>query len=165
MTTPLSARGWAAAPRLLAAWALVGYAGVHLVFAFFDWLLPGDGTIAGRSAGAGFTNLVVLAMPIVAVLLAVHVQPTLSQAKVITAVAVVEYAAILVFGLAALLIGVGAVGDGPYGNANRAFDSLGYFVLGAGRLALAAVAGLVSYQAFARSGGKFPVGIKWNTGG
>ena len=81
MTTPSSARGWTAQPRLLAAWALVGYAGLHLAFAFFDWLLPGDGNLADRSAGAGFTNLVVLAMPVVAVLLATQIQPTLPRAK------------------------------------------------------------------------------------
>ena len=165
MTTPSTARGWTAAPRQLAAWALVGYAGLYLAFAFFDWLLPGDGTIAERSAGAGFTNLVVLAMPVVAVLLAIQLQPTLPRAKTIVAVALVEYAAILLFGLFALLIGVGAIADGPYGNANRVFDALGYFVLGAGRLALAAVAALVAYQAFTRLGGALPVGIKWQTSG
>jgi hypothetical protein len=165
MTTPSTARGLTESPRLVAGWALVGYAGTHLAFAFFDWLLPGDGTIAERSAGANFTNLVVLAMPIVAVLLATQVQPTLPQAKTIVTVALVEYAAILLFGLIALLIGVGAVADGPYGNANRAFDVLGYFVLGTGRLVLAAVAGLATYQAFTRLGGALPVGIKWQTAG
>ncbi len=114
MTTPSTAPGWTEAPRLVAAWALVGYAGAYLAFAFFDWLLPGDGTIAERSAGANFTNLVVLAMPVVAVLLATHVQPTLPRAKTIVTVALIEYAAILLFGLLALLIGVGAVADGPY---------------------------------------------------
>ncbi len=165
MTTPSTARGWAAAPRMLAAWALVGYAGLHLAFAFFDWLLPGDRNIADRSADAGFTNLVVLAMPVVAVLLATQVQPTLQRGKAIVAVALVEYAAIVLFGLFALLIGVGAIADGPYGNANRAFDALGYFVLGIGRLALAGVGVLVTYQAFTRLGGALPVGIKWQTTG
>jgi hypothetical protein len=165
MTTPSSARGWSASPRMLAAWALVGYAGLYLVFAFFDWMLPGDGDLADRSAGAGFTNLAVLAMPVVAVLLATQVQPTLARAKTIIAVALVEYAAILLFGVFALLIGVGAISDGPFGSANRTFDVLGYFVLGAGRLALAAVAGLVAYQAFTRLGGALPVGIKWQRSG
>jgi hypothetical protein len=163
MTTPVSARGWASSPRLLAGWALVGYAAVYLVFAFFDWVLPGDGTLTGRSAGAGFTSLTIIAMPVIAVLLATHVQPTLSQAKVIAAVAVAECAAILVFGVLALLIGVGAVADDTNATANDAFDVLAYFALGLGRLALAAVAGLVSYQAFAKLGGRVPVGINWRT--
>jgi hypothetical protein len=165
MTTPSTARGWTEAPRLVAGWALVGYAGAHLAFAFLDWLLPGDGAIAERSAGASFTNLVVLAMPVVAVLLATQVQPTLPRAKTIVTVALIEYAAIVLFGLVAWLIGVGAVADGPYGNANRAFDVLGYFVLGAGRLVLAGVAGLVTYRAFTHLGGTLPVGIKWQTAG
>jgi hypothetical protein len=40
-----------------------------------------------------------MAMPVVAVLLAVHVAPVLSHAKLITAVALVEYAASVVFGV------------------------------------------------------------------
>ncbi len=167
MTTPSTARGWTAAPRLVAAWALVGYAGLYLAFAFVDWLLPGDGTFAERSwsATAGVTNLALLAMPVVAVLLATQVQPTLPQAKTTAAVALVEYAAIVLFGLVTLLIGVGAISNQPSGNANRAFDTLAYFVLGTGRLALAAVGGLVAYQAFTRLGGALPVGIKWQTSG
>jgi hypothetical protein len=155
MTTPSTARGWTEAPRLVAAWALVGYAGAHLAFAFFDWLLPSNDTMAERSAGANFTNLVELAMPVVAVLLATQVQPTLPRAKAIAAVALVEYAVVLVFGLIAWLVGVGAVADGPFGNANRTFDVLGYFV--------AAVAALATYRAFTRLGGALPVGIKWQT--
>jgi hypothetical protein len=153
MTTPFGS------PRALAAWALVGYAALHLFFAFFDWLLPGDGTFTGRSAIAGFTNLFVMAMPVVAVLLAVHVAPVLSHAKLIAAVALVEYALSLVFGVFALLIGVGAVVDGPINNSNDAFDALAYFVMGAAALALIAVAGWATYQAFVRLGGSLPVPV------
>jgi hypothetical protein len=147
-----------AAPRSLAAWALVGYAGLHLVFAFFDWILPGNSTLSARSAGSGFTYLVEMAMPIVAVLLATQVQPTLQSAKMIATVALVEYAVILVLGLLTLLIGVGAVADARISNANQSFDVLSYFVLGLGRLALAAIAGLASYQAFTRLGGSISMG-------
>ena len=153
MTTPFGS------PRALAAWALVGYAALHLFFAFFDWLLPDGGSFTGRSANAGFTNLFVMAMPVVAVLLAVHVAPVLSHAKLIAAVALVEYAASLVFGVFALLIGVGAVVDGRINNSNHAFDALAYFVMGAAALALIAVAGWVTYQAFVRLGGSLPVSV------
>jgi hypothetical protein len=153
MTTPFGS------PRALAAWALVGYAALHLFFAFFDWLLPGDGTFTGRSANAGFTNLFVMAMPVVAVLLAVHVAPVLSHAKLITTVALLEYVVSLVFGVFALLIGVGAVVDGPINSSNDAFDALAYFVMGAAALALIAVAGWVTYQAFVRLGGSLPVAM------
>ena len=163
MTTPNPARVALGSPRALAAWALVGYAALHLFFAFFDWLLPGDGTFTGRSANAGFTNLFVMAMPVVAVLLAVHVAPVLNHAKLITAVALVEYAVSLVFGVFALLIGVGAVADGSIRNSNDAFDALAYFVMGAAALALIAVAGWVTYQAFVRLGGSLPVAMNRTT--
>jgi len=158
MTTPSNARAMMAAPRSLAAWALVGYAGLHLVFAFFDWVLPGNGTLSTRSAGASFDTLVEMAMPVVAVLLATQVQPMLSSAKMIATIALVEYAVIVVLGLLTLLIGVGAVADSRVSSANQSFDVLAYFVLGLGRLVLAAVAGLVSYQAFTRLGGSINIG-------
>jgi hypothetical protein len=121
------------------------------VFAFFDWILPGTGsTLSGRSAGADFTSLVVMAMPVVAVLLAIQVQPMLSTAKTIAMIALVEYAVIVVLGLLTLLIGIGYVADAGVSSANQSFDVLAYFVLGLGRLGLAAIAGLVSYQAFTR---------------
>lgn len=140
-------------PRQLAAWALVGYAGLFLVFTFFGWLLPG-GSFAGRSAGAGFTSLPELALPVLAVLLATAVEPTLRAATLITAVALLEYAVVLLFGVITLLIGLGAFGDrsGP----RVGFDVTSYFVLGLGRLGLAAVAGFVVYRIWVSLGGSLP---------
>ena len=42
----------------------------YLFFAFFDWCCPVTASFAGRSAGADFRHLVVMAMPVLAVLLA-----------------------------------------------------------------------------------------------
>lgn len=140
-------------PRQLAAWALVGYAGLYLVFTFFGWLLPG-GTFAGRSAGAGFTALPELALPVLAVLLATAVEPPLRAAKVITTVALLEYVVVLLFGLLTLLIGLGAFGDRS--GARVGFDVTSYFVLGLGRLGLAAVAGFVVYRLWVNLGGSLP---------
>ena len=140
-------------PRQVAAWALVGYAGLFLVFTFFGWLLPG-GTFAGRSAGAGFTALPELALPVLAVLLATAVEPPLSGAKLIAAVALLEYAVVLLFGALTLLIGLGSFGHG-FGP-RVGFDVTSYFVLGLGRLALAVVAALVVYRAWVRLGGTMP---------
>jgi hypothetical protein len=146
MTTPK--------PRQLAAWALVGYAGLYLVFAFFGWVLPDGGTLGHRSTSAGFTSLVEMAMPVLAVLLADAVAPRLPQAKLIATVALLEYVVILVFGVLTLLIGLGTFGDqsGP----RPGFDATSYFVLGLGRLGLAAVAGLMVYGAWTRLGGTLP---------
>ena len=153
MTTPFGS------PRALAAWALVGYAALHLFFAFFDWLLPGDDTFTGRSANSGFTNLFVMAMPVVAVLLAVArgagAQPR--QADRGSGAGRVRGEP-----------GVRRVrpahrrGRGrrrPDRNSNDAFDALAYFVMGAAALALIAVAGWVTYQAFVRLGGSLPVSV------
>jgi hypothetical protein len=140
-------------PRQLAAWALVGYAGLFLVFTFFGWLLPG-GSFAGRSAGAGFAALPELAMPVLAVLLATTVEPPLRAARLITTVALLEYAVVLLFGVLTLLIGLGAFGDGS--GPRVGFDVTSYFVLGLGRLGLAAVAGFVVYRIWVSLGGSLP---------
>jgi hypothetical protein len=152
MTTPNPARALLAEPRQLAAWALVGYAGLHLVFAFLRWLVPGEfTTFAGRSAIAsgGFTALVELALPVLAVLLAAAIAPPVRHAKLIATVAVVEYAVLLFLGVITFLIGLGGF-SGADG-----LDVLTYVVLGLGRLVLAAIAGLVTYQTWARLGGSF----------
>jgi hypothetical protein len=146
-------------PRSLAAWALVGYTALHLMFSFFDWVLPDGGTFAGRSAAADFRSLFVMAMPLVAVLLAVHVSPPLDQAKLISAVALVEYAVSLLFGLFTLLIGLGAVFDGSMRYANFVFDAMSYLVLGIAGLALIAVAAWVALRAFTQSGGTISITI------
>jgi hypothetical protein len=158
MSTPSTGRTLIAAPRLIAAWALVGYAGLYLAFAFLNWVLPDGGTFSSRSAGAGFTALVELALPLAAALLATGaglVSPV-PQAKLITTVALVEYAVMLLLGALTFLIGLAALDSDT---ANEFFDSLGYVMLGLGRLGLAALAGLVVYQAWVRLGGYVPVTI------
>jgi hypothetical protein len=152
MTTPNPARALMAEPRQLAAWALVGYAGLYLVISFLRWLVPHDViTFPVRSQVAGFTSLVEMALPVLAVLLATAFGSAVSQAKLITTVAVIEYAAILFFGVITFLIGLGGFG-GPFGGASGV-DVLDYLVLGVGRLGLAAVAGFVTFQAWTRLGG------------
>jgi hypothetical protein len=157
MTTPNPARAALASPRSLAAWALVAYAALHLVFSFFDWLMPGDGNLPDRSAGAGFTNLFVMAMPVVAVLLAVYLSPALNGAKLLATVALLEYVVAIVLGALAWLIGFASVFDGGIDTANDAFDGLRYLVMGLADLALLAVAALVVYKAFTSLGGRLPV--------
>lgn len=158
MTTPNSARAALSSPRTLAAWALVAYAALHLVFSFFDWILPGDGRLVDRSAGAGFTNLFVMAMPVVAVLIAVYLNPPLPGARLLATVALVEYAVSLVFGVLAWLIGFGSVFGGSLDDSlNDAFDGLRYLVMGIADLALIAIAAYVVYRAFTRLGGRLPV--------
>ena len=44
-------------------------------------MLPGGGSFASRAADGAFTDLFLMAMPVIAVLLAIHVQPVLAGAK------------------------------------------------------------------------------------
>ena len=141
--------------RQLAAWALVAYTGLHLVFVFLDWVLPG-GAFGARSAGAGFTSLVELALPLLAVLLATGLTPELPSARLISAVALAEYAFAVAFGALAWLLGLSSSGGG---GARGAFDSLEYVALGLLRLGLAALAGRVVYGTWVRLGGTLPVKI------
>jgi hypothetical protein len=69
------------------------------------------------------------------------------NARLIATVALVEYAVVLFLGAITFLIGLGGLE-----NVNG-LDVLGYLLLGLGRLALAVVAGLVTYHAWTRLGG------------
>jgi hypothetical protein len=156
MTSPIN-KAALSSPRALAAWALVGYVALALFFAFFNWILPGQGTFSSRSAGAGFDNLLVMAMPVLAVLLAAHVSPAISGAKIIAAVALIEYAVALLFGAVTLLIGLGAIFD-DVETVNGVFDALAYLVMGGANLALIAIAAYVVMRTFTSLGGRLPVG-------
>src|SRR5688572_28436190 len=151
MTNPIN-RATLQSPRALAAWALDAYVAVRLFFTFFDWVLPGDGSFSVRSAGAGFESLLVMTMQLLAVLLAAHVTPSVQGARLIAAVALVEYAVALFFGAITLLIGLAAVFDGLE-TINGVFDALRYFVLGLGNLVLIAIAAYVVVRSYTGLGG------------
>jgi hypothetical protein len=143
-----------ASPRSLAAWALLGYTALFLFFEFFLWLLPG-GTFAGRSAGAHFRDLVIIGLPVIAVLLATYVTPELPLARIVALVALLEYLAILFFGLITLLIGLGPVFDSVH-NFTGFFGALRYLVMGVAELILAAIASYVTFRAYGKLGGRLP---------
>jgi hypothetical protein len=142
-------------PRALAAWALLGYAALALFFAFFLWLLPNGDTFSVRSANSGFRGLTLIALPVLAVLLAAYVTPELPLARLIALVAMIEYLAILFFGLITLLIGLGAVFD-RVNTVGAFFGGLSYLVMGAAALILAAVASYICFRAYTRLGGRLP---------
>jgi hypothetical protein len=154
MTNPIN-RATLQSPRALAAWALVAYVAVWLFFTFFDWVLPGDGSFSARSAGAGFDDLRVIVMPVLAVLLAAHVTPAVPGAKLIASIALIEYALALFFGVITLLIGLGAMFDGV-DRINDVFDALAYIVLGLGNLLLMAIAAYVVTRSYTELGGRLP---------
>jgi hypothetical protein len=145
-------------PRALAVWGLLGYTALSLLFSFFTWVLPRAGSgFATRSALSGFTDLVLMAMPVVAVLLAVYVEPVLSGARLVAAIALIEYAVALFFGALAFLIGLGSVFDGLF-RPNDAISVPEYVIIGLAKLALIATAAYATFAMFTRVGGKFSLG-------
>jgi len=146
-------------PRTLAAWALVGYAALHLFFTFLLWITPNGNTFSGRSAGAyaDFTNLLIMAFPVLAVVLAAYLAPAVGGARILTLVALFEYAVSLFFGLLTFLIGMGAVFD-SVDDADDGLRAFQYVVMGFATLALIAVAAYIVVRAFIALGGRLPTG-------
>ncbi|MEV1289030.1 hypothetical protein [Micromonospora sp. NPDC049679] len=101
--------------RELAALVLLGANAVFLFVALLTLLFPdsefsGEFTLRAAASFDGFIGLDNIVLPILAVLLATHIQPAVGRAKLITVVALVEYAVSVVFGvLFGLLIGLVAL--------------------------------------------------------
>ncbi|GLZ01102.1 hypothetical protein [Actinoplanes sp. NBRC 103695] len=88
--------------RDIAAWALVGVPAVLLFVSVLDLIPFGDGdTFLTRTTGSfyEFVNLPTIFLPLAAVLLALLVEPRHPKAKLITIIALAEYAAAAFFGV------------------------------------------------------------------
>jgi hypothetical protein len=159
MTTPSvpSSPGSAVgALRTLFAWALLGYVALQLFFEFFLWIVPARGTsLAARSFSAGFVGLYTIALPLLAVLIASQISPMLTQAKLMAAIAVLEYLAAVLFGALAYLLGIIQAFDYVDG-ARGALMALRYLVMDAAELAIAALAGYAVLRVFLALGGTLP---------
>ncbi|MFU8870552.1 hypothetical protein [Micromonospora sp. SL4-19] len=94
--------------RELAAPVLLGANAVLLFVGLLQLLVPMDAysTFGGRASGTFFVFVGVesIVVPVLAVLLATHVRPVLSRAKLITEVALGEYAFAALFGALTFLI-------------------------------------------------------------
>jgi type III secretory pathway component EscS len=126
--------------RELAALVLLGATAVLLFVAILNLIPTGEfETFTGNAAGSfdGFVSLVTIGLPFLAVLLANHIQPVLGRAKVITLVALIEYAVAAFFGVVfGLFIGVVKIADDSLFNALKAFLV---------RIALLAVLAIAAY--------------------
>ncbi|MFF4893251.1 hypothetical protein [Micromonospora chersina] len=103
--------------RELAALVLLGANAVLLFVGLLRLLVPVDdySTFSGRAGSTffAFVGLESTALPVLAVLLATHVRPVLPKAKLITQVALIEYAVSAAFGALTFLIWmVGRLADG-----------------------------------------------------
>lgn len=98
--------------REFAALVLLGATAVFLFVALLDLLIPAefannDFTSRSASSFGSFVNLTTIGLPLVAVLLANHVQPAVGRAKLITLVALIEYAVAALFAVIfGLVVGV-----------------------------------------------------------
>ncbi|KKK06711.1 CvpA family protein [Micromonospora sp. HK10] len=94
--------------RELAALVLLGANAVLLFVSLLRLLLPldGYGTFTDRAGSThyGFVGVEAVVLPLLAVLLATHVRPTLARAKLITQVALAEYAFAALFGVLTFLV-------------------------------------------------------------
>jgi hypothetical protein len=112
--------------RDLAAYVLVGATAVFLFVALLELIPSGPGDeFGGRAAGSfdNFINLVTIAFPIAAVLLALLIAPRHPKAQLIVLVALIEYAVMAFFGL---LFGVliGLVNIAANSGVRSAFEGL-----------------------------------------
>ncbi|NLU79413.1 hypothetical protein HCA58_13675 [Micromonospora sp. HNM0581] len=109
-TDPTPARQVTGPLRELAAFVLLGANAVFLFVGLIRLLTPQGAysTVTGRAASSFFALIGVEAvvLPVLAVLLATHFAPTVERAKLVTQVALVEYAVSAVLGGLTLLIWV-----------------------------------------------------------
>ncbi|MBN1172691.1 MAG: hypothetical protein JXA67_11005, partial [Micromonosporaceae bacterium] len=103
--------------RQLAALALVSIEALFLVVALIDIfiiLITTDDHIA-TAVGSDFSrcvDLLRIALPLIAVLIATHIRPMTANAKVVTLIALIEYCAAAVLGILLMITGlVGQFGD------------------------------------------------------
>jgi hypothetical protein len=128
--------------REIAALVLIGATALLLLVGVIELLIPGDtrGSFLDRASGSfgNFISLDRIGFPFLAVLLATHLRPAVGRARLITLVALVEYAVSAFFGvLFGLLIGfANTAGD----SARDAFESLLVHVAYAGVLGVAGYA-------------------------
>ncbi|WP_018348030.1 hypothetical protein [Longispora albida] len=162
MSTPTAAEEKSAAEvtkpyRQIAALVLLAVAGLHLLLGVFGLLVVTEGwadTFTSRAfSGFGdFVSLLVIALPFVAVLIATHVKPVTENAKVVTLVALIEYAVALLFGLITLVLGTIHALDvsGSYSEVTGTTvgDTLSVIYQVFGRLASLALLGFAAFLVF-----------------
>ncbi|MGH3728456.1 MAG: hypothetical protein ACRDTU_06855, partial [Micromonosporaceae bacterium] len=103
--------------RSILGYALLAAASLELLLILVRWLVPPtSGTVMDRASdllvSTSLVSLVTVALPLVAVLIATHVAPVISQAKTITLVALVLYGIITLLTLLATVARLINVLDG-----------------------------------------------------
>lgn len=159
MTTPPPGGGIPLRP--LTAWTLLALAGTIIVFGFLDWIFPvGPRDFPDRFGVGAFIELIVLAAPLLAVLIATKVGSVLGHAKLVGAVALIEYAVALLLGTLAFLITLAGRFEGLHEDGYYAFggalQAVGDIIVTLLMLALLALAALWTYRIYTGIGGTLP---------
>lgn len=152
MTTPDTSLGEAVKPlRAWFAWALLGYVALVLFIVFLRWLIPAEfGNFVDRSAEAGsrVTELTTIGLPLLAVLLVSQIKPALGITKLISMIALAQYAFIILFGALTWLIGLAKLTEGVH-----VASALDYLAIGAAELVITALAAFAVFRVFIAAGG------------
>jgi hypothetical protein len=137
--------------RPLFAWAFLGYAAIEIFFTFANWFLPRGGSFTGRAHDADFTTIVSIGFPLLAVLIATQLKPALSAARIITVIALIELAAVVLLGAMAFLVGM------PHALLRtNAYSLFAYTVFSLAGLAFAALVGFACLRALGLTKFKLP---------
>lgn len=129
--------------RPLFAWALLGYAAIEIFFTLVFWILPLGGGFSSRAHGADFTTLTTIGFPLLAMLISVELKPALSVARLVTVIALVELAAVLVLGTMAFLVSL------PFALLDtNGVSMLAHVVFSVAGLGFAALAGYTCLRVF-----------------
>ncbi|GIJ11364.1 hypothetical protein ACFFMR_28165 [Micromonospora andamanensis] len=148
-TDPTPARQVTGPLRELVALVLLGANAVFLFVGLIRLLTPQGAysTVTGRAANSffAFIGIEAVVLPVLAVLLATHLAPTVGRAKLITQVALVEYAVSAVLGGLTLLIWVvGRLAEA------QLFDAMTGLLTRVAWVALFAAAGYVVWSVWQR---------------
>jgi len=156
MTNPPTPQNAVKSLRPFFAWALLGYVALLLFFEFLGWILPsGHDTFTSRSYFADFVNLYTIALPLLALLIATQIAPVLAGSKLMSAIALVEYAVVLFFGVITFLLGLGRAFD-TVNRVDSAFGALRHVVMSLVELGLVALAAWAVLRLFLALGGTLP---------
>ena len=91
--------------RTLTAWALIGLAALQVLFEFLEWIFPtSEGQGTGRFNVYEFADPWIIVPALLGVLVALKLGPALSNAKLMTTIALSTLGAAAVFGLVAFFV-------------------------------------------------------------
>jgi hypothetical protein len=138
-----------ASVRTMAVWTLLAYTTLALVFAFVEWFGVDQAGMA-LPRGSGFLNVINIAVPITAVLVAAYAGPRLPVTRLAARIALAQYALMVGCGGLALVLNVPDLVNPPGADFQPTTYYIAYYVsFGLAELALGVVAALATWRVLA----------------